>query len=142
MYYPYISPEWKNMSLDLKDWGTFPQIGKGYGFTSEGRFYSLLETKAGSYRGNHTHPYDQYSVLVAGSAKYVWKEGGKTHEKPLEKGKVFPMKAGVPHVMVPETDIVTFEWWDGPFVAENLKSVFDAYTDGKQGPDKIRAKGD
>ena len=56
------------MSLNLKEWGSFTQVGTGVGCTHEGKFYSLLETREGSYRGNHVHPYNQYTILMAGQA--------------------------------------------------------------------------
>jgi hypothetical protein len=75
---------------------------------------------------------------MAGEAKIVWAENGANHEKPMRKGEITVMKAGVPHIMVPVTDIVTFEWWDGEFKAENLKGVFDEYTGTRVGPDQLQ----
>ena len=119
------------------DWGTFEGIGKGYAFNREGRFYSLLETRRGSYRGNHIHPNRQYTLLVSGKAKYVLYEGGGYREVPLRVGEVATVEAGVPHVMV-EEDITTFEWWDGDFVAELCSGEFKKYVKGKAGPEHFK----
>ncbi|MBM3291803.1 hypothetical protein FJY84_03910 [Candidatus Bathyarchaeota archaeon] len=126
------------MSLELKDWGSFKDIGKGYGFNIEGKFHSLLETKKGSYRGNHSHPNEQYTIILSGKAKYLFSINGKIFEKELEKGKIFKMDAKIPHIMIPENDIITFEWWDGDFIADDIDSVFKDYTDSRIGPDKIK----
>jgi len=113
-------------------------VGQGYAFNKEGRFYSLLETKRGAYRGNHTHPYRQYTLLVSGRAKYVLFEGGEYREVPLRVGEVATVEAGVPHVMVVDQDITTFEWWDGDFVADLCGGEFKRQTQGKLGPEHYR----
>ena len=123
------------ISLELNDWGTFEKIGKGYAFKEGGNFYSILETKKGSYRGNHVHPNKQYTLLLQGEAKYVLLEGDRYVEKPMTIGSVYAVEKGIPHVMVVEEDILTFEWWDGDFIAELCEGQFDEYTAGKVGPE-------
>ena len=63
---------------------------------------------------------------------------GEIIEKTLIKGEIFKVEAEIPHIMVPETDIVTFEWWEGDFIAKNIISIFDKYTLDRMGPDKIK----
>lgn len=121
------------MSLVINEWGSFEKVGKGYGFKVGGKFYSVLETKVGAYRGDHTHPYNQYTLLLSGRGKYIKIENG-LKEEPLVQGKVVMVKAGVPHVMFVEEDLLTFEWWDGDFIAENCKGLFDESIRGKIGP--------
>jgi hypothetical protein len=125
--------------LNLEDWGTFEKIGKGYAFKESGKFYSILETKKGSYRGNHVHPNTQYTLLLQGKAKYILCEEGQYHEKPMSIGRVYSVDAGVPHIMVVDEDIITFEWWDGDFIAEPCDGEFDRYTAGKVGPEHYQA---
>jgi hypothetical protein len=90
------------------------------------------------YRGNHTHPNNQYTLLLSGETTYVFYLNEKILTKKLEKGKIFKMGAHTPHIMVPECDIVTFEWWDGEFIAKDVESVFNEYTKNRIGPDKIK----
>ncbi|MBN1682637.1 hypothetical protein JW865_03695 [Candidatus Bathyarchaeota archaeon] len=126
------------MSFEVKEWGNIEKIGKGYGFNTEKKFYAILETKKGSYRGNHTHPNNQYTLLLSGDAKYIVYLNEEIIEKTLKKGEIFKVEAEIPHIMVPETDIITFEWWDGDFIAKNVNSIFDKYTLERIGPDKIK----
>ena len=121
------------MTINMEKWGAFERIGAGYGFFSVGKFYAILETKAGAYRGNHTHPYNQYTVLLAGKAAYVKFEGGRI-EVPLVKGRTVMVKAGVPHVLDVAEDCLTFEWWDGEFVAEDCEGYFEDITKDRVGP--------
>lgn len=123
------------LSLKLDDWGTFEGIGKGYAFTRNGKFFSVLETKVGSYRGNHTHPNKQYTLLLSGKADYVVLENGIETTIPLKVGSVTSVDAGVPHIMVVYEDILTFEWWDGDFIAELCEGEFNKYTEGAIGPE-------
>jgi hypothetical protein len=48
------------------------------------------------------------------------------------------VEAGVPHVMVVEEDITTFEWWDGGFVADLCSGEFSEQTRGKVGPEHYK----
>lgn len=126
------------MSFEVKEWGSSEAVGKAYGFRYQGRFYGILETKAGSYRGNHVHPVDQHTLLLNGKSRYLLSEGDR-REVELEVGKVFVAKAGVPHILVPEEDSITFEWWDGDFVAEDV-SVFDDIARERVGPKDVKER--
>jgi hypothetical protein len=119
----------------LEDWGTFKAVGRGYGFTQEEKFYSILETRKGSYRGNHVHPVRQYTLLLSGKASYIIYDSEKYTEIPLKVGEITTIEPKVPHIMVVEEDITTFEWWDGDFIAEPCSEVFKAFTKGKVGPE-------
>ena len=125
--------ETTEMVLDLEEWASSEEVGKAYGFIDSGKFHGILETKRGAYRGNHVHPYDQYTLLLRGRARYVLHDGGRT-ETELKTGEVFVAKAGVPHILIPEEDILTFEWWDGDFVKEDVTGLFDDLTEGRVGP--------
>jgi quercetin dioxygenase-like cupin family protein len=125
--------------IDIKEWGTFIEVGAGKGFHKDGRFYSILETKKGAYRGNHKHPYNQYTLLISGKGKYVRYDGSIT-EIPLVRGEILKVEAGVPHIMVPEEECLAFEWWDGDFVDNECPPVFGAYVDSRIGPDKLRKR--
>lgn len=125
----------KTLSLDLKEWGTFEGIGEGYAFKRDGKFYSVLETKVGSYRGNHIHPSTQYTLLLSGKADYVLIEDGVEKTISLKVGEVTSVEAGIPHIMVVHEDITTFEWWDGDFIAELAGDEFKKYTTGTIGPE-------
>lgn len=127
--------EWKKLKLELKDWGTFDQIGKGYAFNQDGKFYSILETKVGSYRGNHIHPHNQYTLLLSGKARYILILNGVYEEKPLTPGEVAKVDQGIPHILIVDEDITAFEWWDGDFIAELCKDEFKDYTKGRVGPE-------
>ncbi|MDH5199819.1 MAG: cupin domain-containing protein [Candidatus Bathyarchaeota archaeon] len=94
----------------------------------------MLETRAGAYRGNHVHPHDQYTLLLRGRARYLLHEDGERREVELTEGEVFVARAGVPHILVPEEDTFTFEWWDGDFIAEEVEGLFDDVTRGRVGP--------
>ena len=130
-----VFKEWKKIGLNLDDWGTFEGIGKGYAFIKEGRFYSVLETKKGSYRGNHIHPNKQYTILLSGRADYVLIDGEVEKTVPLVQGVTSSVDAGVPHIMVVHEDISTFEWWDGEFIAKLCNDEFTDYTKGCIGPE-------
>ena len=110
----------KNHVIDYERWtgGEMEYVGEAIGFTYNGKWYSLLYTIAGMYRGNHVHKVDQVSILLDGKARYVFKDKGRNMEYPLTKGKPLHVPAGVPHILLPETDILTVEWWEGPFDAE------------------------
>jgi hypothetical protein len=128
----------QELSMELKEWGVFDGVGRGFGFEQDGRFYSLLETKVGAYRGNHVHPYNQYTLLISGRGKYLFLDS-TMREVRLRHGEIFRVQAGVPHILVPEEDCITFEWWDGNFVAKDCSAIFDEYTVSRVGPDKLKA---
>ncbi len=121
------------MGLKLEEWGGFEKVGEGYAFMRDERFHSLLETKKGAYRGNHVHPHDQYTLLLSGKGRYVKYEDG-FKEIPLKIGDVFMVGAGVPHILVPEEDCITFEWWDGDFIQEDCEGLFDDLVRDRVGP--------
>jgi mannose-6-phosphate isomerase-like protein (cupin superfamily) len=123
-----------DMTFEIEEWGSSEAVGRAYGFEHHGRFHGILETRAGAYRGNHVHPHDQYTLLLRGRASYLLHEDGGRREVDLEVGKVFVARAGVPHILVPEEDILTFEWWDGDFIAEEVAGLFDDVTRGRVGP--------
>lgn len=118
----------------MEEWGTFKGVGEGYGFNHEGRFYAILETRVGAYRGNHTHPHNQYTLLLSGRATYLKFEGGR-REVPLTMGEVVEVKAGVPHILIVDEDALTFEWWDGDFIAEECTGLFEDLTRDRVGPE-------
>jgi quercetin dioxygenase-like cupin family protein len=139
-YHPIgITHRRKPKLINIKEWGTFTEIGAGQGFHKDGRFYTILETKKGAYRGNHTHPVNQYTLLISGKGKYVRYDDSIT-EIPLVRGEIVRVEAGVPHIMVPEEDCFTFEWWDGDFVDHECQPIFGEYTGGRIGPDKLRKR--
>lgn len=121
------------MVFEVEEWSSPEAVGKAYGFKYHSKFHGILETKVGAYRGNHTHPVDQYTILLNGRAKYLLFEG-KRREFELVPGEVFVVKAGVPHILVPEEDAFTFEWWDGDFVDDDVSGIFDDITRDRVGP--------
>jgi len=108
--------------IDLKKWGGGDQaaVGDGYNWTYKGRFYSILYTRAGMYRGNHIHPNKQRTLLLDGKGKYIFKVDGEEVSKPLKIGEILEVPAGVPHILIPEEDCLSVEWWDGLFEAEEF----------------------
>ncbi|UCD45839.1 MAG: cupin domain-containing protein [Candidatus Bathyarchaeota archaeon] len=122
------------MVFDVEKWATTDAVGTAYSFVHHGKFHGVLETKVGAYRGNHVHPVDQYTLLLKGKAKNILHVDGERREVELEFGKVAVVEAGVPHILVPEEDIFTFEWWDGDFVAEECEGLFDDLTRDRVGP--------
>lgn len=114
-----VLPE-KKYVIDFERWtgGEMEFVGEAIGFTYKGKWYSLLYTKAGMYRGNHIHTVDQVSILLDGKGKYVFKVDGRNVEHTLVKGKPLHVPAGVPHILLPEEDSLTVEWWEGAFDAE------------------------
>ena len=121
------------MVFEVKEWSSPEDVGKAYGFEHHDKFHGVLETKAGAYRGNHTHPVDQYTLLLNGRAKYLLFDGER-REFELVLGEVFVVKADVPHILVPEEDAFTFEWWDGDFVDKDVSGIFDDITRNRAGP--------
>ena len=53
----------------------FMKAGKGYEFDDMGKNYTILETLENAYRGSHTHPYNQYTFLLRGKARYLLDDG-------------------------------------------------------------------
>jgi len=122
------------MSFKLEGWGTFPKVGTDYATDINGKWCSFLETRKGAYRGDHTHPYDQYTVLLGGSAMVVKEIDGKIVEYSMVENEVMVTPKGVPHILVPLEDSVLYEWWQGPFETEACPGVFDEYTKNRDGP--------
>jgi hypothetical protein len=106
--------------LDIQRWGGGEPtaVGEGYSWVWEGRYYSVLYTRAGMFRGNHVHPCYQHTLLLNGRGRYVFREDGVNVDYHLEEGKILDVPAGMPHIFLPEEDCLTVEWWDGDFVAE------------------------
>jgi oxalate decarboxylase/phosphoglucose isomerase-like protein (cupin superfamily) len=122
------------MAFEIEEWPANEKVGKAYGFEHHGKFHGVLETKAGSYRGNHVHPNDQYTLLLKGRGKYILHEDEARREVDLVEGEVFIAKAGIPHILVPEEDCFTFEWWDGDFIDDGVTGLFDDLVEGRVGP--------
>ena len=89
----------------------------------------------GSYRGNHIHPNNQYTLLLSGKARYILIQNGEYREIPLTPGKVARVDQGIPHILIVDEDITTFEWWDGDFIAKPCENEFKVYTRGRVGPE-------
>ncbi|MBQ04329.1 hypothetical protein CL673_06435 [Candidatus Bathyarchaeota archaeon] len=106
--------------LDLQRWGGGEPtaVGEGHKFTYEGKFYSILYTRGGLFRGNHIHPVDQHTLLMKGMGRYVFKVNGENLDHVLVEGEILDVPAGVPHIFLPEEDCLTVEWWEGDFIAE------------------------
>ena len=121
------------MDFEIDEWASPEAVGKAFRFMHHGKFHGILETRVGAYRGNHVHPHDQYTLLLKGRAKYVLHDGER-REVDLVEGEVFVAKAGVPHILVPEEDAFTFEWWDGDFIADDVAGIFDDLTRDRVGP--------
>jgi oxalate decarboxylase/phosphoglucose isomerase-like protein (cupin superfamily) len=122
------------MAFEIEEWPANEKVGKAYGFEHHGKFHGVLETKAGSYRGNHVHPNDQYTLLLKGRGRYILHEDEARREVDLVEGEVFIAKAGIPHILVPEEDCFTFEWWDGDFIDDGVTGLFDDLVEGRVGP--------
>lgn len=110
----------------------FMNAGKGYEFDDMGKNYTILETKENAYRGSHTHPFNQYTFLLRGKARYILDNGGR-EEHWLKQGEVFMTPSGVPHILLPEEDTITLEWWNGPFEESKLRGLFDDLMENRIG---------
>lgn len=124
------------MKFEIQEWGAFPGVGNSWAANVDGRWCSFLQILKGGYRGNHIHPHDQYSVLLAGEVMIVKEMDGELVEVMLEKDKVHLTKAGVPHITIALEDAVGYEWWNGPFEAEPCPGLFDEYSKDRIGPKK------
>jgi hypothetical protein len=61
-------------------------------------------------------------------------------ERPMVIGEPLRVEPGVPHILLPETDIVTFEWWEGDFISEPCEDIFDEYTRNRIGDEDFHHK--
>ena len=122
------------MGFKVEEWGTRPKVGKGYAANVNGKWCSFLETKKGAYRGDHIHPYDQYTVLLAGFAMVVKEIDGQLVESLLHENVIHRTLEGVPHILIAVDDAILYEWWDGPYVDEPCPCLFDKYKVGRIGP--------
>lgn len=117
-----------NSVLNISSWGGGEEsaVGEGYRWIYHDKFYSILYTRGGMYRGNHVHPVIQHTLLLSGKGKYVFKEKGENKSYNLELGKILDVPAKMPHIFLPEKDCLTVEWWEGDFEAEEYD--FPEYT--------------
>jgi oxalate decarboxylase/phosphoglucose isomerase-like protein (cupin superfamily) len=106
--------------LDIERWGGGEPtaVGEGHKFIYKGKFYSILFTRAGMFRGNHIHPVEQHTLLLRGKGKYVFKINGENEDQHLKEGKILDIPEGIPHIFLPKDDCLTVEWWEGDFIAE------------------------
>ena len=81
--------------LDIQRWGGGEPtaVGEGYSWMYKGRYYSVLYTRAGMFRGNHIHPNDQHTLLLEGKGRYVFREDGKNVDYHLVKGELLDVQA-------------------------------------------------
>ncbi len=91
--------------------GSFLKVGTGYAIDVNGKWCSFLETRRGAYRGNHTHPYDQHTVLLGGSAMVVKKIDGQLVEYPMVEDEVHVTPKEIPHILVSLEEAILYEWW-------------------------------
>ncbi|MFB0558494.1 MAG: hypothetical protein ACETVY_05180 [Candidatus Bathyarchaeia archaeon] len=114
--------------LDIQRWGGGEPtaVGEGYSWVYGGKYYSVLYTRSGMFRGNHIHPNDQHTLLLSGKGRYVFRENGENVDYHLVLSEVFDVPMGMPHIFLPEEDCLTVEWWDGMFEAEEFD--FPEYT--------------
>ena len=124
----------KKMEFNVQEWGTRPKVGKGYAADVDGKWCCFLEIKDGAYRGDHIHPYDQYTVLLGGNAMTVKEIDGEIVEYHLKENVVSKTPKGVPHINIALGDSVLYEWWDGPYEDEPCPGLFDEYKKGRVGP--------
>ncbi|MFC1803965.1 hypothetical protein ACFL0D_08390 [Thermoproteota archaeon] len=122
------------MGFHLEEWGSTTKVGKGYATDVNGKWCGFLETKNGAYRGDHIHPYDQYTVLLGGSAVVVKQLDGELIEFPLIENEVHKTPKGVAHILVALENAILYEWWQGPLKVEPCPGIFDDYKKGRVGP--------
>jgi len=89
--------------LDIQRWGGGEPtaVGEGYSWVYEGKYYSVLFTRGGMFRGNHIHPCDQHTLLLSGKGKYVFRKDGENVDYPLTVGEILDVSAKVPHIFLP-----------------------------------------
>ena len=79
-------------------------------------------------QSNHTHPYDQFTVLLGGSTMVVKEIDDQLIEYPIAENIVHVTPKGITHILVPLDDAILYEWRQGPFEAEPCPGVFEEYT--------------
>jgi hypothetical protein len=122
------------MTIEIKEWDTLrKEVGKSYYFIHDGRFHAILETKVGAYRGNHIHPVRQRTMLLSGEGWYATQKEGERFTEYLTIGEPLIIEAGFPHILIPETDIITFEWWEGDYTSKPCGDLFKDLTLNKIG---------
>jgi oxalate decarboxylase/phosphoglucose isomerase-like protein (cupin superfamily) len=97
--------------LDIQRWGGVEPtaVKEGYSWVWEGSYCSVLYTRAGMFRGNHIHPYDQHTLLLKGKGRYVFREDGVNVDYNLEEGKILDVPTRTAHIFLPEEDCLTVE---------------------------------
>jgi hypothetical protein len=129
------------MRLNIEKWDELKEeVGEAYKFVLDGRFHAILETKKDSFRGDHIHPVKQHTLLLSGKGRYFMYDGEGLIERPMVIGEPLSVEPGVPHILLPETDIVTFEWWEGDFISEPCEDIFDEYTRNRIGDEDFHHK--
>ena len=59
---------------------------------------------------------------------------GKLLEFPLHENEVHITPKDVPHILIAFENSILYEWWQGPFEAEDCPGVFDQYSKDRVGP--------
>jgi hypothetical protein len=108
--------------LDVKSWtgGEPKPVGEGFNWKYKGSSYCILYTRSGMYRGNHTHPNKQYTLLLDGNGKYIFDVDGEEVSHPLKSQQVLEIPANVPHILLTDEDCLTVEWWDGLYESDEV----------------------
>lgn len=101
-------------------------VGEEYRWIYKGRSYAIVYTKAGMYRGSHTHPNIQRTLLLDGKGRYVFKVNGEEVTHHLKHGVALEVPAEVPHILLADEDSLTIEWWEG--MIESKEFDFPHYT--------------
>ena len=116
--------------LKVRSWtgGEPTAVGEGFNWKYKGSTYSILYTRAGMFRGNHTHPNKQYTLLLDGKGKYIFKEDGEEVPHPLKLQQVLEIPANVPHILLTDEDSLTVEWWDGLYESDEI-TAFPHYAE-------------
>ncbi|MEK7084765.1 MAG: cupin domain-containing protein [Patescibacteria group bacterium] len=86
----------------------------------EGNSYhcNVVETKKGMKRGGHSHPCDQYTVIIQGKMRVMFRQNGVDDIMIKEPGEVIHIPAGIPHLFEALEDSVFIEWMFSPYEAK------------------------
>ncbi|MFP3952332.1 MAG: hypothetical protein ACLFVP_09370 [Candidatus Bathyarchaeia archaeon] len=129
------------MKIKIEEWESLlEEVGEAYKFKLDGKFHAILETREGYYRGNHIHPNRQHTLLLSGTGRYIIQRERDLIEKHLVPGEFLSVDAGVPHILIPDTDLVTFEWWEGDFISEPCENIFNNYTENRLGDEDFKKR--